>query len=178
MSRIEGVIYRARLAALRKHLNVVGSRSGDMTKKLNKLARDMESGTLFKRVERRVNASGIMSDIMRLRFLQGRRHVGHGRRWKALRRGRKGTIIRRKFPGAPILIQTGRLVNYASRVVRNTFSLTKMPIWESISIPLVYADYQNKMRPFMENPSIQELQPALAMARRFLDDEVNRIMRA
>lgn len=181
-SRIEGVIYARRLAALKGKLARMG-KSSSMIKALERLSRDINSGALFRRVERRVNATGVMSDIMTLRFLQGRTHAGGGRKWRKLS---ASTLKYRRFPGAPILIQTGKLAGMAAKAVRNTFSMTKMPLWEPLlgKVAVAYAEYHEhgtgKMpaRPFMGNPTMKELAPAMAMARKFMDQEIDKIMRS
>jgi hypothetical protein len=162
-------IYRARRAALIRKLAVIKAQINICIRKIDIITRELSSEKLIKRIEKQVNNSRVMQAIMHERFVYKRTHgKAGGMKWKDRKTNRPNQL----------LVDSGELREEAKDVVRNTFKLTEPIEWESLvgQINLVYAEKQNDERPFMENPTDEELEPAYRIADMYLEQELKRIL--
>jgi len=166
-------IFRARRAALNRKLAICKQNIVRALAKLDKLMHELNPDQLQIRIQKQVNDSGAMGRIMEARFSNQMTHVPGGVSWlpptpKSLqKKGYKKTLV-----------GTGKLKREAISVVMHTFWLTGDIKWEDLvqEIDLPYAEIQNEQRPFMEDPTEEELKPVYDLADLYLERELKRIL--
>ena len=116
-------------------------------------------------IEEKINREGWMQKIIQKRFATESAHGGAGR-WRRLQ---DSTARFRKRHGFgkwhPINVQTGTLKEAAIRYVQGTFRAHGKLNWDAADIGVEYAEYVEDKRPFMQEPSSQELAPVMRRAR-------------
>lgn len=163
---IQYSVYRQRLATTQKRLNICKQQIRQTINQINDLVRKIDIEELQHKVQKHVNESGIMSKIMKKRFDAAMTHVPNGSRWKPNKDGSKP------------LQGSGELRREAERAVQHTFYLTEKIKWSDLIefVRLPYAEKQNEIRPFMEDPTDEELKEAFEMADRIVEKELKNIL--
>jgi len=131
------------------------------------IAMKNELRRITKDVERVVCSRGYMSDIVTNRFAN---QEEEWRKWKACD---VHYMMSKKKHNQPILMLTGTLLKEAKKAVRNTYNTEHKFDWPSLySHVTSYANYVAKTRPFLDNPTEDELKPADNFARKYLTELV------
>jgi len=166
-------IYRARVNALHRKLATTKAKINVCLAQLEKLMHELNPDQLQARVQKMVNDSGIMGKIMANRFEYQMTHVPDGNPWVP---DKLKSLQEKGYK--KILVGSGKLRKEAIRVVQHTFWLTDPIKWTDLidEIDLPYASIQNDERPFMEDPTERELEPAYEYADQCLEQELKRIL--
>jgi len=150
------------LAKTRAKFRIVMAKILAMKRELNKINKD---------VERAVCSRGFMSDIVARRF------ANQGVGWNKWKQCDVHYMV--KKGGRPILYLTGRLMKEAKRAVKNTYNLEHDFNWPSLYGSVTeYAGFVAQTRPFLDNPTDDELRDADNFARKYFVELARRKIRA
>lgn len=148
------------LAKTRTIFKVVMSKILSIKRELQRINKD---------VERAVNTRGFMSDIVARRF------ASQGEGWKKWKACDVHYMMSKKKGNKPILYLTGTLMKESKRAVKNTYNLEHNFNWPSLySSVTSYASYVAETRPFLDNPTDDELRDADNFARKYFVELVRR----